>query len=175
MSLNSNSPVLNFGIDDCPANLYSGILKLNLVVPAPFVIKGLPSTGVASLVNSVVDGVTKLVISLPSKNAYNLIPGLKHSPVTVSVLGLTKGINALAITLLPNDSSSIFSTTDVCKPVLVKSVLVVCVTLCFCDAILPPLPKPLSVEKSVNVSPNCVSTTPDHCSCHAFHTVPNTP
>ena len=59
------------------------------------------------------------------------MPGLKQLPVTVIVLGLIKGINALAITLLPWDSSSIFSTTDVCKPVLVKSVLVVCVTLCF--------------------------------------------
>ena len=56
------------------------------------------------------------------------MPGLKHSPVTVIVLGLTKGITALDITLLPNDSSSIFSTTFVFTPVLLRSVLVVVIS-----------------------------------------------
>ena len=57
------------------------------------------------------------------------MPGLKHSPTTDIVLGLTKGMTALDKTLLPNDSSSIFSITCVLTPVLVKSVLVVSIVL----------------------------------------------
>ena len=40
------------------------------------------------------------------------MPGLKHSPTTEIVLGLTKGITALDTILLPKDSSSIFSTIN---------------------------------------------------------------
>ena len=57
------------------------------------------------------------------------MPGLKHSPTTDMVLGLTKGINALDITLVPTTSSSIFSTTSVLVPILCKSVLVVSIIL----------------------------------------------
>ena len=94
------------------------------------------------------------------------MPGLKHSPTTEIVLGLTKGITALDITLLPKDSSSIFSTTFVLTPVLVKSVLdvVIVVTLVPC----------ISPERSSNEFVVRL-TTPLHCVCHAFHTVPRTP
>ena len=95
------------------------------------------------------------------------MPGLKHSPVTVIVLGLINGINALAITLLPWDSSSIFSTTCVFTPVLTKSVLVVVVVLT--DISFWTLP-----TCDVNLS-SWVSTTPLHWVCHAFQTVPRTP
>ena len=76
-------------------NLYSGILNVNSTLPAPFVTNALPSTGDATLEYCCSFGVTNVDISLPSKNAYNLMPGLKHSPVTVIVLGLTKGITLL--------------------------------------------------------------------------------
>ena len=100
-NLNSVSPVLNFGTDACPANLYSGILNVKLREPAPLVTSGLPSTGESVLENSDELGVQNYDTAFPSKNAYILMPGLKQSLLTVIVLGLIKGINALAITLLP--------------------------------------------------------------------------
>ena len=68
------------------------------------------------------------------------MPGLKHSPTTDMVLGLTKGMTALDITLLPKDSSSICSTTFVLTPVLVKSVLDVVIVV----IIAPLRPSPSS-------------------------------
>ena len=67
------------------------------------------------------------------------MPGLKHSPTTEIVLGLTKGITALDITLFPTDSSSIFSTTCVLTPSLGKSVLVVVIVVIVSPCIRPAL------------------------------------
>ena len=52
--------------------------------------------------------------------------------MNVIFLGLTNGIKDLAITFVPSDSSVIFSTTLVRKPVLCKSLLVVSTVWMFC-------------------------------------------
>ena len=75
-------------------------------------------------------------------------------------LGLTQGINALDITLVPWDSSSICSTTSVRIPVLLKSDLTVWIALV------------ISVLPDVLVSVR-VATVPDHCVSHEFQTVPS--
>ena len=86
--------------------------------------------------------------------------GKNACPLNVTFLGLTQGINALDITLVPWDSSSICSTTWVLIPDLFKFDLTVwialvitwlpCCEVCTLDAIVP-----------------------DHCVSHEFHTVPN--
>ena len=92
--------------------------------------------------------------------------GLKHSPEPTIALGLTKGINALAIILSPTTSFSTCSTTVVLVPVLDWSDLVLVIIL----RASPCWPNPKSRAK-----PTCVDvldTTPDHCVSHAFQTVP---
>ena len=108
------------------------------------------------------NGVTYAFTSLLSKNTYNLVLGKNPWPEKVIVLGLTKGINALDITLEPCDSSSICSTIEVLRPVLARSVLVVVVVL---STRLNALPVPTPIDTLVLI-------TPDHCVSQAFQTVP---
>ena len=73
--------------------------------------------------------------------------GKNACPLNVTFLGLTQGINALDITLVPWDSSSICSTTWVLIPDLFKFDLTVwialvitwlpCCVVCTLDAIFP--------------------------------------
>ena len=86
--------------------------------------------------------------------------GLKHSPTPVTVLGLTQGTVALDITLLLITSCSTFSTIDVVRPVLAKSVLEV--VICLVVSNLPD-----------TVVCTAVLTTPLHWVSQAFQTVPN--
>ena len=85
--------------------------------------------------------------------------GKKASPSKVIILGLMKGMRALDMTLKPWDSSTMSSTTSVCKPVLAKSVLTVWTVLWIIEL---PLWKLLDDD----------ATTPLHWVSHEFQTVP---
>ena len=97
------------------------------------------------------------------------MPGLKHSPVTVILRGLTKGITAFDITLEPITSSSICSTTFVDTPVLVKSVLVVVIVA----VLLPCHTVPFQFQPPKDWL--CWDITPLQCVCQEFPTEPRAP
>ena len=95
--------------------------------------------------------------------------GKNPTPTKPTALGLIKGIIALDITLLPWDSSTTFSTTCVCKPVLRKSVLVVWILLSKVErtSIFPEFRWVLKVPTTLD------ETTPLHWVSHEFQIVPS--
>ena len=96
--------------------------------------------------------------------------GKNPTPTKPTALGLMKGIIALDMTLLPWDSSTTFSTTCVCKPVLRKSVLVVWILL---SKVLITSTLPPAVFLVLKFPVTLDETTPLHWVSHEFQIVPN--
>ena len=116
VSRNESSPVLNVRF---PVTLGSGRLNTPLTLPDGPVIKASPKIKLESAVENPSNGFVKEETSTLSKKGYNCVFGRNALPSKLIILGLQNGSIALAITLVPCDSRSIFSITSVLIPVLV--------------------------------------------------------